>query len=81
MDLPRGQILGVNITMERKENKMKLLGMKDTIKFEAGEEFVGTGFDRQGVKLDGSRGNLQRLNCHDFEQLLKKNKIEIITHS
>ena len=78
MDLPRGQILGVNITMERKENKMKLLGIKDTIKFEDGEEFVVTGFDRQGVKLEGSRGNLQRLSCHDFESLLQKDKIEII---
>ncbi len=78
MDLPRGQILGVNVTMERKENKMKLLGIKDTIKFEDGEEFVVTGFDRQGVKLEGSRGSLQRLSCHDFEGLLQKDKIEII---
>ena len=78
MDLPRGQILGVNVTMERKENKMKLLGIKDTIKFEDGEEFVVTGFDRQGVKLEGSRGNVQRLTSHDFESLLQKDKIEII---
>lgn len=79
--MPRGQILGVNVTMERKENKMKLLGIKDTIKFEDGEEFVVTGFDRQGVKLVGSRGNLQTLTSHDFENLLKKKKIEIVTHS
>ena len=65
--------------MERKENKMKLLGIKDTIKFEDGEEFVVTGFDRQGVKLVGSRGNLQTLTSHDFENLLKKKKIKVIT--
>ena len=52
--------------------------MKDTIKFEDGEEFVVTGFDRQGVKLEGSRGNVQRLTSHDFESLLQKDKIEII---
>jgi len=78
VDLLRGLIRGVNIIMERKENKMKLLGMKDTIKFEDGEEFVVTGFDRQGVKLEGSRGNVQRLTSHDFESLLQKDKIEII---
>jgi hypothetical protein len=39
---------------------------------------IVTGFDRQGVKLEGSRGNLQRLSCHDFESLLQKDKIEII---
>lgn len=78
MALPRGQILGVSITMARKENKMKLLGMKDTIKFnESGEEFVVTGFTSQGIKLVGTRGNLQTLNSHDFESLLKKKKIEV----
>jgi len=79
VDLLRGLIRGVNIIMERKENKMKLLGMKDTIKFnDSGEKFVVTGFDRQGIKLEGSRGNVQRLTSHDFESLLQKDKIEII---
>ncbi len=77
MDLPSGQILGVNITMEHKENKMKVLGMKDTIKFKDGAEFVVTGFDRQGIKLEGSGGKIQRLAAHDFELLLDKKEIEV----
>ena len=80
MALPRGQILGVSITMARKENKMKLLGMKDTIKFnESGEEFAVTGFTSRGIELTGVRGNLQTLTSHDFENLLKKKKIKVIT--
>lgn len=57
---------------------MKLLGMKDIIKFnESGEEFVVEGIGRQGIQLVGKGGNRQKLSCHDFETLLAKEKIEV----
>ena len=56
----------------------KILGLNDSIKFKDGKRYDVLWFDRSGIKLT-SKGGTRLLPTAEFEDLLSKNEIEILS--